>query len=303
MERLFKLMKSTRHNIKFTDLTSCSYDIIELGCKFSYLYSELMDLKVLTYLNQLLESRTNENEQIEILAIAYQCCKNMLVDHRKEVCDFIEKVAAYLTKFFRKNDLLERLKAIRIKFLDIIQIANCPYVERSQFESAAFATNQQIWISLMGECDILLKREITTKHAKYREVQTIGVDQIFLQCSARFYYYYYWSSELRLNTIEDDQPSTSKRARKLIKMDAMLENIKPSPTTLDGFNWKWFAILAEIMSNFPETCVSDDILKILNVLFDCQSSIENSYQICIFTKCCFSLLKCEKNIFNNIVNK
>lgn len=286
-------MRSSRHNLRFTDLSACTYDILELGCSYSYLHSELMDLKIFAHLESIFQKRMTEDEQIEILAIAYQVCKNMIVEHRENVCTFIDKSCEYLKRFFRKNDLSEKLRTVRIKFLDIILIAHFPFDDdKCSYKSLETSIpNQQNWVSLMSECENFMKHELALSLSKYRDKHSTAVNQVLAQCAARFSYYYYWNNDFREISNEDDQPTCSKRARLSCKIDAMSEQIKPDQMSLDKFNWKWFTVFVEMIANHSKSLNSEDIPKVLKILNECQSSVEHNFQVYTFTKCCNVLLQ------------
>lgn len=304
---MIKLMRSTRHTLRFNDLASCTYDIIELGCSYSYLHSELMENKILSHLETLFQKRTADNEYLEILAIAYQACKNMVVEHREEVCSFIDKCSELFIKFFRKNDLSEKMKAIRIKFLDIILIAHFPFDDKGGYEKEK-ETNPPNWMTMTRESENFIKHELAISLVKYRDKESgLVVDQVFAQCAARFSYYFYWKFESKDDmprNDDDDEPTTSKRARMSNKkMDAILELIKPDPTSLEKFNWKWFTVLVEMITNHRKSLSFEDIPKILKILSECQSTIAYSFQVYAFTKCCYVLLQQSSEALNKHVSE
>lgn len=294
-------MKSNRQlDLRFNDLSSCLHEMIDLGCFYSHLSTELISIKVFTYTKSLLDMKTNENDRIEILAILYQCCRNMLGEHREEICTFIDTIGDYMVAFFRKKDLSEKHKMIRIKFMDMLLIAHCPNLGRSDQTSMEFIPNRQSWMKLLSEFDIVINNELSQSIAKYRDKKAIELHPIIAQCAARFCYYYHWSDQR--DDMEEDEPSTSKRARVITKMDFIMEKIRPSP---NNFNWKWLIVMGELMHNYNDSVRSEDVPEILKMLSELQPSIDYTKgangQIYALTKCCYVIIQKEKMITNQHV--
>lgn len=301
MKRTFSLMKSKGHDLKFSELTSCLYGILEIGCSFSHLSSELINLRVFPNIKSLCETRADENERYEIMAIAYQCCKSILGEQREEICKFVDGVSEYLFNFCCKSDLSERLRLIRVKLMDLILVAHCPNLGREDQISMEFIPNPQSWIKLMGGFDNVLKIELAQNFTKYGD-KKVELNPIIVQCAARFCYYFHWSDQT--NAISEDEPSTSKRVKISTRVDFMMEKIKPA---LNNFNWKWFIVFSELVYNYKNSVNFEEVVPILMMLSECQQQIdytkENNNQIQAFTKCCYALIEREKLIKNPLVIK
>lgn len=293
-------MKSARHSLKFNELSSCAYDIIEIGSFYSHLPSELMSLKVFTYLQTLLEKRVDENEKSEVIAIAFQCCKNVLGEQREEICQFVQTVSEYVVAFLRKKDLSEKLKMVRIQFMDLLLIAHCPNLGRSDQLSMELIPDRQSWMKIMVECEEVVKNELAQSLSKYRDKKSADVNPIVAQCAARFCFYFHWNDRRELE--EEGEPSSSKRARVTTKVEFMIEKIQPS---LNEFNWKWLFVFSELIFNYKDSLMSEDLPQILKMLSECQPKIDytqdRNSQIYAFTKCCFVIMQKEKIITNLLV--
>lgn len=301
-ERIIKLMKSSRHNLKFIDLSHCLYDLLVIGFSHSYLQSELMNIKILAYIDVILTKRTNDQEQFEVLAIAYQCCKNMIVEHRAEVCKFIEQTSESIVKFFRKTDVSDKLRIIRLKFMNIILIAHIPNIKTQNVNrSPEMIANPRKWTSILKEFEHVVKTEMTMNVSKYREDHSIEINPIIVQCVSRFCRYFYWIENIEEEQIAEDQPSSSKRVRISNKMEMMLDNVLPSLKFKEAFNWKWLTVLAEMISDSKDLLDTVNIPKILKMLADCQPLVEYNYQVYAFTKCCYGLL--QSNVSSNSIIK
>lgn len=289
---LFVLMKSKRHKIAFIDVVSCAKSFVEIGCSFSHLSSDIV--KYLIPLAQVLENREDDREKLELLFLAYHCCRNIAADFRFEICRFTELITKHIHRVF-KVELNESAKETLFKLMDLSIIVHYPNLETNGRGSLEYVKEVEIWNSGLRNYSYIVDIEIARSKSKYLRNVNENVDQVFAQFAARVCFLFRWDESFWL---ANDEENSSKRVCLTKKLQSLMELAKPSSNRTD-FNWKWLAIIAEVIHNYPSALENEDFQPLLQMLSECQASAELEYQIYAFTKCCFVLLERDESFTKN----
>lgn len=291
---LFGLIKSKRHNITFNDIVSCTSSAIEIGCSFSSLSTSIAPH--LQQLTVLLEKRTQDREKLELLILAYHCCRNIAADFRFEVCRFTESAAKHIHKVFN-IDLNEDAKESLFKLMDLSIIAHYPNLAdgRGLLE---YVHDASVWNKGLRNYSHIVGIEMKQQSkSKYRSFNNDDVNQVFVQFAARLSYLVRWDNSIWLE-IESEEETSSKRVRRTDKLQSLMELAQPTENPAE-FNWKWLAVIAEVIYNYPSALENEDFRPLLQMLSKCQTSGELEYQIYAFAKCCFVLLERDESFIKN----
>lgn len=287
VEILFKLLKSKRSTIPFTEVVTCTQLSVEFGCSFSQLSSDLV--RYLPELEILLEKREESREKLELLKLAYHCCYNIAVDHRLEVCRFTEKISKHIHSVF-KVDLNEDNKVKLFRLMDLALVVHYPMLESGQ-EKLKFVENSALWNSQLRNYAYIVDLELKpVSKTKLRGIAKQDLNQIFVQFAARLCYLIYWDDLIWQETDGDEQ-NHSKRQRRFFKLQALIEFTQPVQGA--DFNWKWLVVIAEVICNYPPSLQADDYQLLLQTIAQFQSSMEGEVQIYAFTKICSVMLEKE----------
>lgn len=287
LHNLFKLLQTKRHNILFLDILYCTKQALEQGTAFSHVASSLH--KYLPQLVALLGKRTDDREKLELLTIAYLCIRNIVVDYRFEVCRFTEAIAKYIHQIF-KVDLNEESKHVLFKLMDLAIIVHYPSLEhREQLE---FINDKKVWYQQLRNFVYIIQLELKlAPKAAYRSVSKPEVNQIFAQFAARLCFLVYWDYAIWEENFEHEEENPPKRIRRSRKLQALMDFTQ---TSSDKFNWKWLNVLAEVLYNYDSALCSEDVPGLMDMLAQCQGSIEHEVQVYSFARCCFVLLQREQ---------
>lgn len=278
-------MASQRHNFPFMELVTSTKLVIELGCSFSHLSTEL--IKYLGHLTLLLEQYSEDKfkrEQMELLAISYHCCRNIAVEFRYEVCSFTETITKHIHNVF-KVDLNEASKEILFKLMDLALIVHHPTISSNRNEQG-FVKDIGVWNTGLRNFFYIIEQE--TNKSKFRRKKQ-EVSPIFTQFAARLCYLVHWNENVWIET-ENDEERSSKRVKRANKLQSLIDFAQSLPEQLE-FNWKWISIISEVISNYSSALEIVEFHTLLLLLSECQATIEHDFEMYAFTKCCYILLK------------
>lgn len=281
-------MRSTKiHTIPFTDIALTTRLAVELACKFSHLSVDIN--KHLPSLEKLLEKRTVDREKLELLSLAYHCCRNIASDYRYEVCRFTETISKHIHSIFNV-DLNVEIKVILFKLMDLAIVAHSPNIADDR-KLQEFVANDKVWSSHLRNFAYIAKLELKlAPKYKYRSANsTSDVNQVFAQFAARLFYLIEWKETVGQPGDENGE-SMSKRSKPMNKLQMLMGLAQPSDN-LEEFNWKWLTVIGEIVYNYPAAFDNDDFQPLLQMLAHCQPAIEHESQIYAFAKCCYVLLQ------------
>ncbi|XP_070498847.1 serine/threonine-protein kinase ATM [Chironomus tepperi] len=305
LKMLFKIMKANSLKFQFLFLIDCAQRVTIAGCENSYLALEMINLKVFEHLKTIIATRNSGTnyvkERQELLVLLYYCCRDNIIDFRFEICRYLEEFTAHIQSAFL-SDTHDRYRPTLIKLMNLALIAHIPILgnDKDQME---YIHDKKNWYDAIKQYEYLLLEELKPMRAAYREKTPPKVSSITCEFAARFCFYAYWNDEiLKDQDSEDSGIQVSKRMKLTKKLQTIIDRIRPSVDRPGIFNWKWLAVLCELISNYPETLQNDDIADILSLLSECQPLIEFKEQIYSFTKCCSIILQHEEN-FKNTANK
>lgn len=284
---LFKLMRSQRHVIPFYDTVVCTKLLVELGCRFSHLSTDVHNY--FDNLAKLLMKRTEEREKLELLMLAYHCCRNSLSDYRFKVSRFTEAIGQHIHGVF-KVELNEEAKITLFKLMDLALLVHSPNLA-SDGKLHKFVADEAEWNlhlrNFVYIAELELKLPPKTKHPNSgREPE---VNHIFAQFAARLFFLTKWDETIQPED-ENDEPSSSKRVKRTQKLQSLMDYAQSSADPSE-FNWKWLTIISEMIYNYPAALTNEDYQPLLQMLSHCQPTIEYDFQIYAFAKCCFVLLQ------------
>lgn len=299
LETLFLLLQSRRHNIQFTDVASCAKLVVELGCSFSQLSSDLTQyLEVLTSLLQK-ENRSKQEKQ-DLLMVAYHCCRNVVVDSRFEVCRFTESISRHIHEVFRK-DLPEETKESMFRLMDLAIVVHHPNLDtgRNQLE---YVADGKVWNTQLRNFWHIVKEEakepLKTKYLSHTKHE---LNQVFTQFAARLCFLIHWDDTIWMEA-DNEEASTSKKARRDNKLQVLMNLAQPCNEPAEKeINWNWLTIIGEVIGNYPSALENHDFQQMLQMLAECQKFIAHPSNIYGFTKCCYILLQQDEN-FNATAN-
>ena len=298
-------MKSNDQKYKFLFLTECAQKVAIAGCENSYLALEMINLKVFDHIKSIISSRnTGSNfvrERQELLVLLYYCCRDNIVDFRFEICRMLEDFTGDIQSAFL-SDTHDRYRPVLFKLMDLTLIAHIPILGNDK-DKMEYIHDKKNWYTTLKNYEYMLMEDLKPMRAAYREKTPPKVSSITCEFAARFCFYVYWNDEIFQEQMsEDSGEQIPKRIKLTNKLQTIIERIKPASEQTGIFNWKWLAVLSELIANYPETLQNDDIADIINLLSECQPLIEFKEQIYSFTKCCSILLQHEEN-FKNTANK
>lgn len=280
-------MKSNVHNIPSKLILDCTKSAVELGCSFSYLAADLD--KYLPKLKVLLEKCNEQHQIAELLVIAYHCCINIAVEHRYEVCIFTENIGKYIKDVY-KVEMKSDVKEILIKFMDLSIIVHHPLINNNQTD---YVVDIEEWNRHLRNFHYILNMEmkVVISRNKYQNNSNSKQDfsHTLIQFAARLCYLMYWNQSV-WNEEEENSESSNKRKKITDKLGSLIELAQVSEKE---FNWKWIAVIAELIERFPMALQTDHYQPLLLLLFKYQSTIENELQVYSFTKCCLVMLRRE----------
>lgn len=297
---ILKLLKIDNPKFKFLFLVECAQKVVIAGCEYSFLASEIINLKVFDKIKTILSSRTSINgtkERQELLVLTYLCCRDIAVDFRFELCRFLEEITDYLSSAFY-NDTHDRYRPCLFKLMDLALVTHNPNLGKGDQKKMEYIFDKKKWYASLRTYEQLLLEELKPIKTYYREKLPPKVNNITNEFAARFCTYAYWDDAIWQNDREEEEeennPQSSKRIKRTNKLQSVIEYIKAPPENPINFNWKWLIVMCELISNYPDALSTDDIGDIIPLLSECQPLIEFKEQIYAFTKCCTILLEREE---------
>lgn len=271
------------------ELLQCTKLVVDLGCSFSHLCSELN--KYLDKIIRLLETRTTEREKLELLLIAFFCCRHIAVDYRFEVCRFTETIAKNIKEVF-KVDMNGEVKVMLFKLMDLAVVVHYPNLAKDKTQNE-YVADRNVWNCQLRNFLYMAELELKLPpKSKYRGQKNPELNQVTAQFVSRLCFLMHWDDSVWLE--EDVGETNAKKVKRSNKLQVMMDLAQPSEDKSE-FNWNWLTIIAEVIFTFPSALHDDDFQQLLKMLAFCQPSIEYSSQIYAFTKCCFALLKRDAN--------
>ena len=292
------MLKSSRHNIPFADIVSCTKLTVELGCSYSHLSTELK--QYLPILKSLLEKeRRTKQEKQDLLVLVYHCCRNIAIDYRFEVCRFTETIAKYIHEVFHV-DLPEETKESLFRLMDLSIVVHYPnlMINRTELE---FIQDTNVWNMQLRNFWHIVNEESKPMKIKYHHAKH-EVNQVFAQFAARLCYLIHWDDTIWID-VDSEEANASKRVKRSTKLQSLIDLAQPGSEKSE-FQWKWLMIICELIYNYPSALENEDFQQILQMLSHCQPFIEHVSHVYAFTKCCFVLLQRDENFSstaNNIV--
>ncbi|KAL7034827.1 hypothetical protein ACKWTF_008120 [Chironomus riparius] len=305
LKMLIKIMKANSPKFTFLLLVECAQKVTIAGCENSYLALEMINLNVFEQLKNIIASRNSGTnyvkERQELIVLLYYCCRDNIVDFRFEICRFLEEFTFHINTAFL-SDKHDRYRPFLFKLMDLALIAHIPMLgnDKDQME---YIHDKKNWFNTIKQYEYLLLEDLKPMGMAYREKIPPKVSSITCEFAARFCFYAYWNDEIfKDHETEDSGEHVPKRMKLTNKLQTIIERIKPSVERPGIYNWKWLAVLCELIENYPQTLQNDDIAEIIILLSECQPMIDFKEQIYSFTKCCSILLQHEEG-FKNTANK
>lgn len=295
---LIKIMKANNSKFTLLHLIDTAQKVVITGCENSYLALEMLDLNIFEQLKSIIATRHSgssyDRERQDLLMLVYYCCRDNIVDFRFEICRFLEEFAQLIKPAFL-NDLHNRCRPILFKLMDLALIAHIPKLgdDKDQME---YIHNKTNWYKTLKLYDEMLLDELKPSKFGIREKTPPKISSIMCEFAARFCFYTYWNDDIfqEQESKDSDEQAPSKRIKLTNKLQTIIERIKPPIDRPGIYNWKWLAVLCELIGNYPQTLQNDDIADILVLLSECQPFIDFKEQIYSFTKCCSILLQHEE---------
>lgn len=287
------MLRAKNPTIGFMDVVRCARSVVELGCEFSHLCTELHNL--LRPLKSLLEKRTQDNEKLELLMISYHCCRNIAVDFRFDVCRFTEAIGKHIREVLNTN-MDEDSKRILFKLMDVSILVHHPSLGdgHSQLD---YIDDKAVWCTQLRNYEYAVEQELKLPlRAKYgANDRRPEVDQVLVQFAARLNFLIHWDDSLWVDAEDNEEASTAKRSKTSTKLQSLMDFAQPS-ANLAEFNWKWLTVIGETIWNFPSALRSEDFQPLLLILSQCQPMVAHESHVYAFTKCCVVLLRQEEEI-------
>lgn len=289
-------MKSSRTTtIQFNILADCTKSIVKIGTSFSYLSAELN--KFLPTLAVLLETKSVAQQVTDLMIISYLCCTSIAVEHRYEVCLFIEKIAKYMRVVFR-SVIDDANKELLFKFMDLAIIVHYPLLNGDKLKMK-YIGDVNVWHRELRNFKDIMEGEMkcVVQRSKYsmKSNTTTDINQIAVKFAARLSYLIFWDESIWFDQDDDDVTSSSKRPKVTNKLGTLMDYAQPRD---NEFNWKWIAVIAELMFMFPDALENQYFQPLLTLLSNCQATIENSHHIYAFARICCSLLDKEEQFIS-----
>lgn len=226
LEILFLLLKSKRHQIPFQDIILCTRLVLELGCSFSHLSTELK--QYLPSLTSLLEKeKRTKQERQELLFVAYHCCRNIAIDFRFEVCRFTEVIGKYIHEVF-SVDFSEDTKESLFRLMDLSIVVHYPNLVTNQKE-LEYIDDKNIWNTQLRNYWHIVQEELKPAlKTRYQSQAKQEFSQVFAQFAARLCYLIHWDDTVWMTQSEcSEEGSSSKRVKRANKLQSLIDFAQP----------------------------------------------------------------------------
>ncbi|XP_055323121.1 serine/threonine-protein kinase ATM isoform X2 [Sitodiplosis mosellana] len=289
LSHIFKLYDQRNSQIKKIEILQCIPLILRKGAKYRYLVSEMHQYlpNVIRIVNDG-QLQNQPNSQKQILQIVYELIRNLAVNQRLSVIGFTESVLEKLLKFYQFS-MDPDFKVNLLKIMHISIVVHSP--EPNSFESSLnemsdqsddlfksnVAEDAQLWHKHLRNMLSIVEREITESRKRSHRLNPIPkICPIFVEMSAKLCSVVYWKEDV-WNSSNDEQQQ--KRRRHSMRLERIFELIEYEPSK---FCWRWFAILSQLLVDFPHLLQAEDYQSLLKLLVDFKPTIQHALHMSHF---------------------
>ncbi|XP_031619505.1 serine/threonine-protein kinase ATM [Contarinia nasturtii] len=283
LSHIFELYKQNR--IQKNELLQCIPLILQHGSKYRYLVSDLHQYlpDIVQIINEG-QFQNHINAQKHILHIVYEFIRNLAMNQRLSVVAFTEKVLDKLLKFYQFSmDADFKVNLMKIMHVSIVVhspepnsmvIDRCQYATSNQIDDLFqinVAEDMQVWHKHLRNMISIVEREITeSRKRSMRSKEPPTISHVFVRMAAKLCSVVFWKDDVWNSSGEEQR---QKRLRQAMKLERIFELIEYESTK---FCWRWFAILSQMLVDFPHVLQAEDYQPLLKLLYDFKPTIQHS---------------------------